>query len=225
MELLILACAVFLATHFVPSTPLRGALVRATGQWVYTGIYSLVAFATIGWMIWAYQRAPLVPLWTAQLPALRMLPAIVLPVSFILLACGLFARNPTIVGADKLLKSPEPARGMIRVTRHPLMWSFLLWALAHIAARGDLKSLIFFGSFALLAGVGTLLMDRRKQQTLGEDWARFAAVTSNLPFAAILQGRNRFDAKEIGWRNPLIGLALYALFFWLHPVLFGTRPW
>ncbi len=221
MEVLILACLLFLATHFVPSTPLRGALVKAVGPWPYTGLYSLVAFATIGWMIWAYARAPMEPLW----PGLRLLPAIVLPVSFVLLACGLFARNPTIVGADKLLKSPDPARGMIRVTRHPLMWSFLIWALAHIAARGDLKSLIFFGTFALLAGGGTLLMDRRKRQTLGEDWARFAAVTSNIPFAAILQGRNRFDAKEIGWRNPLIGLALYGLFFWLHPVFFGTRPW
>ena len=221
MEQLILACAVFLATHFVPSTPLRGAIVKATGQWVYTGIYSLVAFATIGWMIWAYARAPVEILWQGP----RWLPAVLMPVSFILLTGGLFARNPTIVGADRLLKSPDPARGMIRVTRHPIMWSFLLWALAHLAARGDLKSLVFFGTFALLAGAGTLLMDRRKQLGLGEDWARFAAVTSNLPFVAILQGRNRFDVREIGLRNPAIGFALYALFFWFHPVLFGTRAY
>lgn len=221
MEMLLLACAVFLATHFVPSTPLRGVLVRAFGQWGYTAFYSLVAFAGIGWMAWAYGRAPVEALW----PGLRLLPALVLPVAFVLLACGLFARNPTIVGADRLLRSADPARAMIRVTRHPIMWGFLLWALAHVAARGDLKSLVFFGSFALLAGGGTLLMDRRKQSTLGEDWGRFAAVTSNLPFAAILQGRNRFDAREIGWRNPAIGLALYALFFWFHPALFGIRAY
>jgi uncharacterized membrane protein len=221
MEMLLLACAVFLATHFVPSTPLRGVLVRALGQWGYTGLYSLVAFAGIGWMVWAYGRAPAAPLW----PGLRLLPALVLPVAFVLLACGLLARNPTIVGADKLLQSADPARAMIRVTRHPVMWGFVLWALAHLAARGDLKSLIFFGSFALLAGGGTLLMDRRKKSTLGEDWGRFAAVTSNIPFAAILQGRNRFDAREIGWRNPAIGLALYALVLWFHPALFGSRAY
>jgi uncharacterized membrane protein len=191
------------------------------GQWFYTGLYSLVAFATIGWMSWAYARAPIEPLFAG----LRLAPAILLPFAFILLAAGLFARNPTIVGADRLLKSPDPARGMIRVTRHPIMWGFLLWAVAHILARGDLKSLVFFGTFAVLAGLGTVLMDRRKAQELGEDWQRFAAVTSNLPFAAIAQGRNRFDANEIGWRNPAIGLALYALFFWLHPMLFGSRPW
>jgi len=220
MEQLLLACAVFLVTHFAPSTPLRGALVRALGQWPYTSLYSLVSFACIGWMGWAYARAPVEPLFAG----LRILPAILMPFAFILLAGGLFARNPTLVGAEKLLKSPDPARGMIRVTRHPIMWGFLLWAVAHILARGDLKALAFFGTFAVLAGLGTVLMDRRKARASGEDWQRFAAATSNLPFVAIAQGRNRFDASEIGWRNPAIGVALYALFFWFHPALFGARP-
>ena len=221
MEQLFLACTVFLATHFLPSTPLRAPLVKAFGQWGYTGVYSAVSFACIGWMGWAYTRAPVEVLWQGW----RWLPAVLMPVSLILLAGGLFARNPTIVGMDGLLKSADPARGMIRVTRHPIMWGFLLWALVHVAARGDLRSLLFFGTFAMLAGLGTLLMDVRKQQTLGEDWARFAAVTSNLPFAAIAKGRNRLDLKEIGWRNPAIGLALYALLIWLHPFLFKSRPW
>ena len=221
MEMLLLACAVFLATHFMPSTPLRGVLVKSLGQWGYTGVYSAIAFGMIGWMSWAYVRAPFEPLW----PGVRWLPALLMPISFVLLACGLFANNPTIVGMYRLLKNADPARGIIRVTRHPVMWAFLLWALAHLLARGDMRSLVFFGSFAVLASVGTLLMDRRKQQSLGENWARFAAVSSNLPFVAILQGRNRFDAKEIGWCNPVIGLALYALFFWFHPQIFGARPW
>jgi uncharacterized membrane protein len=221
MEMLLLACAVFLATHFMPSTPLRGVLVKSLGQWGYTGVYSAIAFGMIGWMSWAYARAPVEPLW----PGVRWLPALLMPISFVLLACGLLANNPTIVGMYRLLKNADPARGIIRVTRHPVMWAFLLWALAHLLARGDMKSLVFFGSFAVLASVGTLLMDRRKQQSLGENWARFAAVSSNLPFLAILQGRNKFKAAEIGWRNPAIGLALYALFFWFHPMLFGIRAY
>lgn len=221
MEQLALACAAFLVTHFVPSTPLRAPLIRVLGQWPYTGVYSLVAFAVIGWMGWAYARAPIEPLWQG----VRWLPAVVMPISLVLLAGGLFANNPTIVGMYRLLKDAEPARGMIRVTRHPVMWSFLIWALAHILARGDLKSLLFFGTFAVVAGVGTLLMDMRKAKSLGDNWARFAAVTSNLPFLAILQGRNRLDLKEIGFRNPAIGLALFALFFWFHGALFGASPY
>jgi uncharacterized membrane protein len=215
------ACAAFLATHFVTSTPLRGVLVRAVGEKAYTGLYTLLSFAMIGWMVWAYNRAPLEPLWVG----LRWLPAVLMPFSFVLLACGVLARNPTIVGADKLLKSPEPARGMIRVTRHPVMWSFILWALAHVLARGELGATVFFGTFLLLAALGAILMDQRKARTLGEDWQRFAAVTSYYPFLAIVQGRNTFQASEIGWRNPAIGLALYVLFFWFHPLLFGIRAY
>ena len=215
------AAAAFLATHFVPSTPLRGVLVKALGEKAYVGLYTLVSFATIGWMVWAYDRAPLEPLWVG----LRWLPAVLMPFSFVLLACGVLARNPTIVGADKLLKSPEPARGIIRVTRHPVMWAIFFWALAHLLARGELGAIVFFGTFLLLAALGAVLMDQRKARTLGEDWQRFAAVTSYLPFVAILRGRNSFKASEIGWRNPAIGLALYALFFWFHPLLFGIRAY
>jgi uncharacterized membrane protein len=114
---------------------------------------------------------------------------------------------------------------MLRVTRHPVMWSFMLWALAHILARGELKATVFFGSFLLLAALGALLIDRRKEKTLGPDWQRFAKATSYFPFLAIATGRNRLDLQEIGARNIAIGLALYALLFWLHPLLFGARPY
>ena len=215
------ATAAFLATHFIPATPLRGAIVNTIGEKAYLALYSLLAFATIGWMVWAYNRAPLEPLWVG----LRWLPAAAMPFAFILLACGILSRNPTIVGADKLLQSPDPARGMIRVTRHPVMWSFILWAGAHVLARGELGAMVFFGGFLILAALGAVLMDQRKARTLGEDWKRFAAVTSYFPFLAIAQGRNSFKASEIGWRNPAIGLALYALFFWFHPLLFGIRAY
>ncbi|HLX79930.1 MAG TPA: NnrU family protein [Burkholderiales bacterium] len=215
------ATAAFIATHFISSTPLRGVLVRGIGERAYLALYSLVAFATLGWMIRAYNHAPLEPLWVGT----RWLPAVVMPFSFILLACGLLSRNPTLVGADKLLRNPEPARGIIRVTRHPVMWSIMLWSLAHLLARGEHMASVFFGGFFVVAALGALVLDQRKARTLGEDWKRFAAVTSYLPFGAVLQGRNRFDGREIGWRNPTIGLALYALFFWFHPLLFGIRAY
>ncbi|MEK6244952.1 MAG: NnrU family protein [Pseudomonadota bacterium] len=218
---LYIATAAFLGTHFVSSTPLRSAVVKGMGEKAYIGVYTVVAIGMLGWMIWAYGKAPLEPVF----PGLRLAPAILMPFSFILIACGLLSRNPTLVGADKLLKHPDPARGIIRVTRHPMMWGFMLWAGAHLLARGELKATIFFGSFLVLAALGALLIDRRKAKTLGEDWQRFAAATSYFPFLAILQGRNRFDAREIGWRNPAIGLALYALFFWFHPMLFGIRAY
>ena len=215
------ATAAFLATHFIASTPLRGALVRGIGERAYLALYSLIAAGALGWMIWAYNRAPLEPMWVG----LRWLPAVVMPFSFILLACGLLARNPTLIGANKLLSNPDPARGIIRITRHPVMWAIMLWSLAHLLARGERMASVFFGGFLALAALGALLLDQRKARTLGEDWKRFEAVTSYMPFGAILLGKNRLNGGEIGWRNPAIGLALYALFFWFHPMLFGVRPY
>jgi uncharacterized membrane protein len=211
VELLLAATAAFILTHFASSTPLRGAAVRAVGVWPWRGIYSLVAFATLGWMIWAYRHAPGgAPLW----PPLRQLPVFVMPLAFVLLACG-YARNPTIVGAEKLLKNEDPARGMIRITRHPLMWAIILWSLAHIAARADARAIVFFGGLFLVAALGTLLMDRKKRTD--PNWPRFAALTSNVPFVAVAQGRNRIAWREIGWLRPAIGLALFGAVLAFHP--------
>jgi uncharacterized membrane protein len=208
--MLVLAAAAFLATHFVASTPLRPALVRTIGEWPYVALYSLVALLTLGWMAWAYAAAPREPVF----PGFRGASFVLMPVAFVLIACG-FSRNPTIVGADRLLRSEDPARGVIRVTRHPIMWGFILWAAAHLLAAGTLRALIFFGSFVLLAGVGTLLMDARKRANPG--WPRFAAVTSHVPFVAILQKRNRLHWREIGWLRPALGLAAFFAVLAFHP--------
>lgn len=218
---LVAATAAFLLTHLASSTPLRPALIGAIGEKGYRALYTVAALATLIWMVYAYNRAPTEALW----PGLKLLPAIFMPFAFVLLACGVLSRNPTMVGAEKLLQSEDPARGIIRVTRHPVMWGIGLWAAAHLLARGDLKSNVFFGGLLVLALAGAAALDARKAKTLGEDWKRFAAVTSHLPLAAIASGRNRLKWKEIGWRNPLIGIALYAAFFAGHAWLFGAQPY
>ena len=220
MAMLVLATAVFLLTHFVPSTPLRPALVRAIGEGRYRGLYVLVAFATLGWMIWAYAHAPAQQvLWTP----LRHLPLVVMPFALILVVGGLVKNNPTAVGAERMLKADEPAQGVIRITRHPFMWGAMLWAAVHILANADPRSIVFFGGFLVLAGLGTVLIDHRKRALA--DWPRFAGRTSNVPFVAIAQGRNRIAWAEIGWLRPAVGLAVYAALLLLHPWLFGVRPY
>lgn len=210
MEMLVAATGVFLGTHFVSGTPLRPALISAIGIWPYRAAYSLVALVTLAWMAWAYSAAPYIQLWAGM----RALPYILMPLAFALIACGYY-RNPTAVGAEKLLRSEDPARGVIRITRHPIMWGIILWAAAHIVARGDLKSLVFFGGLLLVALGGTLSMDARKSREPG--WPRFAALTSHVPFVAIAQGRNRLDWGEIGWLRPAIGLALFFGILLFHP--------
>jgi len=219
--ILIAATVAFLGLHVLPSTPLRPLAVRAIGERAWIGLFGAASLAGLAWMISAYARAPFEALW----PGLRLVPVVLLPIAFVLLACGLLSRNPTVIGQAASLKSDDPARGIIRVTRHPVMWAVMLWAAAHLLAIGSLQAVVFYGGLLLLAAVGTTLQDARKAKALGEDWRRFAALTSNLPFGAILQGRNRLSWREIGWWRPAAGLALFALALASHAWLFGQRPY
>ena len=215
------ATAAFVLTHFVPSTPLRARLAGLLGERGYLGLYSLVALATLGWMIYAYGRAPIEPLW----PGLRVVPVVIMPFAFVFIVAGLTAKNPTAVGQEILLEAEDPARGILRVTRHPLMWGILLWAGAHVLARADTKSLLFFGGFLVVAGLGTRLIDARKARAVPEAWKRFAAITSNVPFVAIAQGRNRFRPVEIGPVKVLVALIVYGGTMLAHRWLFGVLAW
>jgi uncharacterized membrane protein len=218
---LVVAAAVFLLIHVLPSSPLRPAIVARIGENAWLGAFSVVTLLAIVWMVRAYSAAPPTPLFTG----LRAVPVVLMPFAFVLLACGVLGRNPTAVGQSRSLTGPDPARGIIRITRHPVMWAIMLWAATHILARGELKSTIFFGAFLLLAAVGSVLQDARKARTLGEDWKRFAALTSNLPFAAIAGGRNRLALREVGWLAPATGVVLFFAVFHLHVWLFGARPY
>lgn len=218
---LTIACLVFLGLHVIPSTPLRPALVKAIGQGPYLGLFSLASLAAIVWMASAFNAAPTEVLW----PGLRHLPSAVMPFALILLVAGVMTPSPTSIGQDKLLTREDPARGILRITRHPVMWGIMLWAGAHLLARGELKSTLFFGSFLLLAAAGTRLQDARKAQLHGDTWTRYLQLTSNVPFVAIAQGRNRFAWRELGALKIAIAVVLFGVVFQFHPWLFGVRPY
>ncbi|RMF09496.1 MAG: hypothetical protein D6763_07720, partial [Alphaproteobacteria bacterium] len=122
------------------------------------------------------------------------------------------------------LDSAEPARGILRVTRHPVMWGFVLWGVAHLLNNGDLKSVIFFGTFTVLALAGTRLIDAKRARTHGELWAAYVAKTSNLPFQAIIEGRNRFVFAEIGIWRTLAAVLVFGALLAGHEALFGVSP-
>ncbi len=217
------AGAVLLLTHFgLSSTPLRAQIAGAIGEGGFQGLYSVIALLALGYLIWLYGGVPRVDYFWYPSPELLMVPKIVMPLAAILAFGGFLVRNPTTVGMDRLLEGEGvQTTGLLRVTRHPFMWGVMLWAASHLVANGDAVSVVFFTTFLLLAGVGTLLMDRKKAAKLGDDWARFAGVTSNVPFAAILAGRNRLAVKEL-ILPVVVGLVAYVLMFYFHRWLSGV---
>lgn len=215
---LIFAGLALLATHLgISSSGLRLQLVNLLGERVYRAAYSVLSLLVIVWLVTAWRAAPYVELWPAT-PAVRHLPFLLMPLALLMLVCAISQPNPTVVGAP----SNVPARGMLRVTRHPLMWAILFWALAHLLANGDLAAVLFFTTFGALAFLGTLALDRKHAQRDPADFERLAAVTSNLPLLAVLQGRQRLSVGEIGWSRAAVAVALYLALILLHPWLFGV---
>jgi len=218
------AGAFLLLTHFgISSTPLRAALVARLGENRYRGLYALIAALAFVWLVWAYATAPTVPVWSYE-PWQPWVPLLAMPVALLLIIAGESTPNPTAVGRDALLESADPARGILRVTRNPFLWGIALWALAHLVPNGDAASVLLFGTMAVLALAGSVLIDAKLARRRPDAWARYAAVTSNVPFAAILAGRQRFVPGEFRWRLPVVVLVVYAVILFLHRWVIGVSP-
>lgn len=220
MTNLAVAALVFAAMHLLVSgTALRGVVVARMGERAFQGLFSLASAGVLGWLIWAYGKAR-VPAPT-QLVELRWLAAVLIFAAFAFIVLGLLTPGPTVVGGEKLLSRETPARGIHRVTRHPFLWGVALWALVHAIYNPQTANLLFFGTFIVVAGAGTFSLDAKRARVHGELWQRYAGITSNIPFAAIAQGRNTLVLGEFGWLKPGIVVAAFAAFVVMHARMFG----
>ncbi|HYE37011.1 NnrU family protein [Methylocaldum sp.] len=221
---LTLAALFFIGIHFlIAGTRWRDRLVARYGERVYRIGFSSLSVLGLFWLIYAYRHAPYIETW-GQLAWFKPVAALLMLVAFILAVTGVTTLNPTAVNGESRLYEAEPARGILRVTRHPFLWGVGLWAIVHLIANGDAAALVLFGSLLLLTIGGTRSIDAKRQRRFGEQWAKFTAVTSNIPFNAIREGRNQLKLAEIGWWRIALALLLYLGMMHFHTQLFGVSP-
>jgi uncharacterized membrane protein len=213
MALLIVAALLWLGLHVgISGTRLRDPLATALGERGFSGAFSLLALAFLALLIYGFHTADTEPLWVAP-PWLVAVIDLVMLLALILLAAGLIPARGT----------GEGPRGIFRVTRHPLMSSIGLWSLCHLLANGDTVSLVFFGTFLLTVLLGVPASDAKRARRDPARSADLFAVTSAVPFGAVLAGRNRVSLAEIGWLPPLAGVVAWGLIaHLLHPWLLGV---
>lgn len=217
MVMLALAAALWVAVHVgIAGTRVRGALAARLGEGGFRLGYSVLSFAAIGLLVTAWQTAPRPPMWHLPDAARWAMAALMLP-AFWLFVASVASPNPTAVAG----KLEGEVRGIQRITRHPMLWSFAIWAALHLLAKGDAAGVLFFGAFLVTALVGMPSIDAKLAARDPALWARLAPATSILPFGAILTGRNRLALHEVPWTVWAIGTVAWALTLWLHPVLFG----
>jgi uncharacterized membrane protein len=221
MQTLLIAAVLWLTLHIgVAGSPLRGVIAARTGERGFRGLFSLASIAVFVLLIRAFLHAPRSALWVAPEGLRWVLVLLMLPAAFLLLASfAAISLNPADAGTRR-----GPARGILRITRHPMMWSFSLWAAIHIIGTGELSALLFFGTFLVTALAGMPSIDAKFARRDPLRWQQVAAETSILPGGAILAGRNRLIGSEIGWLLPLGALALWAVLLLVHQKVFGIAP-
>jgi uncharacterized membrane protein len=212
---LALAALFWVVLHLGVAGPLRPALLSRLGENGYRGLFSVLSAAGLVWLALAYRAAPYQPLWP---PAPFWVPAVLVLLGFVSLAYSLGPSNPTLGGWERL-GADLPVQGITRITRHPMLWGFALWAAAHLAVNGHVAGLLLFGAILVTALNGMVSIDRKRAARLGPAWDDFARRTSRVPFAAVLSGRGELKLGELAlWRLGL-AIVLYVAALWLHGFL------
>jgi uncharacterized membrane protein len=212
---LALATLAFVGTHLVMSHPLRDALVARLGERGFLGLYSLISFATLGWMILAWRAAiDSIPMWVAPPWWWPIASAIMLVASILLV--GSQIGNPALPRPGARVKDIPPPKGVFAITRHPMNTSFMIWAAVHALQWGSARNLIVAGGIFLLALLGSIGPGCQEGPPDRPALARLAGADLVRPFAALLQGKVRWSAAFPGWIALVGGLVLWALVTSFH---------
>ncbi len=219
------AYALFIVSHGVPAwPPVRGRLVAVLGERLYLILYGLASLALLAWLIVAAGRAPHMPVWSSA-PWQFWAPVLVMPLACALAAFGVAAPNPLSFGSRNSSAFDPEKPGIAGIVRHPLLWAIALWAGAHMVPNGDLAHVVLFGGFAVFALTGMAAIDRRRRRSLGSDeWARLAARTALLPFAATFDRHRRTALVAMDWSRLAAAALLYAALIASHASVLGVSP-
>ena len=181
MTLLVYGLALFVVLHLIPSVPpLRAGLVARMGERPYRGVFSLIALASLVMVVGGFAVAPYEPVYAPPVWGRHAALALV-PLALVLFAA---ANMPTHIRAR---------------VRHPMLLGLLLWALAHLAANGDLRSVTLFGTFAGFAVLAAVSAVARGKQLATDKAPRLA-----------------MDGAAL-----VVGLVAAGVFAYFHAALFG----
>ena len=187
MVWLVLGLVLWSLAHAFPSLAAeqRSALIARLGEGPYKGLFALVVVGAVALMVIGWRATAPVALYVPPPGAgtSAVAGALVL-VAFLMFPAGRLKSN------------------LRRAIRHPQLTAVALWAVAHLIANGEGRSVVLFGGLGLWALVEMVLINRRQGA-----WVRPEPV----PLKA--------EVKPLG-----AGLVLFVVFLLLHPWLFGVSP-
>ena len=121
----------------------RGAVIARLGEGPYKGVYTLIAAAGLTLIVFGWPRAD---------TSLLYAPPYVLR----------HATNLLMLFAMILLVAAyAPAGRIAAAVKHPMLAGVKTWALAHLLANGEVRSVLLFGAFLVFAVVDRIAVKRR----------------------------------------------------------------
>ena len=206
----------FAGSHLVLSSMLvRRRIIGRIGEDAFRGVYSLVAFAFFIPLVWVYfankHAGP--ALWVVPVgPALRWLLYTGMALAFVLIVGSFIQPSPA-----NIVPGTATPRGILRITRHPLLMGLSLFGLVHLVPNGHAADVAFFGGFVLFPIIGARHQDQRKLATVPE-YRAFYEQTSLLPFVGVQTLRG---FREMPLRIVAVAALITITLRWFHGSLFG----
>lgn len=213
---LALASAAFVGSHFAMSHPLRAGMVARLGERGFLAVYSLVSFATLIWMSNAFRAAHrgAAFLWDPG-NAGWIVGTLLLWLGTILFV-GSLRRNPAFPRGGASMSRASTPVGVFRITRHPMLWGFILWATTHAIVAPTPPGLVLVAAIFILSLGGAIGQDAKKERLIGAPWKEWEARTSVVPFGKGL--------ALPGWFALIGGTLLFLFATFAHGAI-GAGPW
>lgn len=210
----------FTVTHVgMSSLRLRPRLVGALGEVGFLALYSVIALAIFVPLMWLYFTSKHAGGLLWYLPRGPLLTAVVyagMAIAFILLVSSFVQPSPAGMAPAELTP-----RGVQRITRHPMVMAFVVFALVHLLPNGSTADVAFFGGFAAFALIGAAHQDQRKLVTGPPGYRGFYERTPFLPFT----GRDTLSGlRELSPIAVVGGVLLTAGILYFHSSWFGGNP-
>ena len=218
MSLLVTTCILFVGSHLALSHPLRDGLAGRMGERGFQITYSIVAIATLIMLVQAWRgMPPEPPLWLVDDPLWMLASLIVLFASILFM--GSLIGNPALPAPNAAAAAQGAPRGVFAITRHPMMWGFALWAVAHALVMPTGAQIVLSATIVFLALVGSAGQDAKKARLMGDAWRHWAARTSFVPFARQLGGAAPWGDTIPRGHALFGGIALWLIATWAHGAL------
>lgn len=206
MTLFLTGLFLFIAAHlllvFTPA--FKASIIKKTNPFFFKSIFSLLILTSLTMIIIGWPNANSSFLYDFGVAPKHILLTL-MPIAFILVIASLIPNH------------------INHFIKNPLLTGVKLWALGHLLANGEIRSVILFSTFLFWAVLMVIGLKKRKQNAI-KDTKDLNIEDPNAEDLVAQPTENRPASLLKTALVILIGLISFAAFVHMHEYLIGVNP-